>query len=474
MEPLWKGRMSGQVEEVLLNLGESIHLDIFLYKEDLKGSLEHARMLTKIGILTKEEFDKIFYGLKTIQKEIEQNRFPLKKELEDIHTHIENRLKEIVGDVAGKLHTARSRNDQIALDTHLFIKGNSYQIIIKIFEICKTILVRAEENLDIIFPSYTHLQIAQPIRFSHYLLSYFWMLIRDIERFLFTIKEADRLPLGCGAVAGVNYLNDREYLKENLQFKELYENSIDAISSRDHILNYLYSISVLMIHLSRLCEDFIIYSTVEFGFIELPDALTTGSSLMPQKKNPDILELIRGKTARYISNLNSVMILLKGLPLSYNRDLQEDRKPMIESLELYTILDGIHLVLSSFKIHQNNIEEFLKKGFTTATDLADSLVKEKNIPFRVAHHIVGELIQYCVKNQMNLFTIPKEKRKEIHPLLEEDEFYLNSISIQNSTEKKISRGGTSKKRVMEQIIYARQTLENIFKNLPEKINLDLE
>lgn len=473
METLWKGRMSGRVEDVLINLGESIHLDIFLYKEDLKGSLEHARMLAKIGLLTKEEFNQISYGLKMIQKEIEENRFQFKKDLEDIHTHIENRLKEIIGEVAGKLHTARSRNDQIALDTHLFVKNNSHKIIIKIIEICKIILVRAEESIDIIFPSYTHLQIAQPIRFSHYLLSYFWMLLRDIERFLFAFKEANRLPLGCGAVAGVNYLNDREFLKDNLHFKDLYENSIDAISSRDHILNYLYSISVLMLHLSRLCEDFIIYSTIEFGFIELPDSLTTGSSLMPQKKNPDILELIRGKTARYISNLHSLMILIKGLPLSYNRDLQEDRKPLIETLELFTILEGIYLVLSSFKILTGNIDEFLKKGFTTATDLADALVKEKNIPFREAHHIVGELIQYCVKNQFHLFTIPKEKRKEIHPFLEDDEFYFSSISIHNSTEKKISRGGTSKKRIEEQILYAKQNLESIQKNLPEKVDLDL-
>ncbi|MFN3603209.1 MAG: argininosuccinate lyase [Leptonema sp. (in: bacteria)] len=474
METLWKGRTEGKVDNLLIDLGESISLDIYLYKEDLKGSYAHAKMLNKMGVLSDEEFQKIVYGLKQIKIEIERNQFSLRKEWEDIHTHVENRLKELIGDIAGKLHTGRSRNDQIALDTHLFIKANSYEIIFKLLSLCKTILKRSEETMEILFPSYTHLQIAQPIRFSHYLLSYFWMFIRDIERFFFTLEEADRLPLGVGAVAGVNYLNDREFLKKELGFKELYENSMDAVSSRDHILNFLYSIAALSLHISRLCEDFIIYNSLEFGFIELDDTLTTGSSIMPQKKNPDLLELVRGKTAKFIGHLNSLMIILKGLPMSYNRDLQEDRKPLIESLEIYKILDGVQLILSTFKIRQNKIEESLKNGFATATDLADALVQKKNLPFRLAHHIVGQLVQFCVKNQLNLFTISKEQRTKIHPFLEEDEFYFSSIDIQNSIEKKISRGGTSKKRVLEQIEYAYQTLEKIQKNLPEKVDYNFE
>lgn len=474
MEKLWAGRTSGIVDDILTKLGESISLDIFLYKEDLKGSYEHAKMLKKIGILTEEEFQQIAQGLKRIQKEIENNHFPLKVELEDIHTHIENRLKELIGNVAGKLHTGRSRNDQIVLDTHLFVKRNSIEIINLLIKINQRIIEKSEKYIEIIFPSYTHLQIAQPIRFSHYLLSYFWMFIRDIERFLFTIEQADRLPLGCGAVAGVNYSNDREFLRTNLQFKEIYENSMDAVSNRDHILNFLYSLSVLAIHISRLCEDLIIFNTIEFKFIELPDEFTTGSSIMPQKKNPDLLELIRGKTARYISNLQTLLIILKGLPMTYNRDLQEDRKPLVESLEMIYILNGIWKIISNLKINEENIEEVLKKGFSTATDLADSLVLHKNIPFREAHHIVGKLVQYCIKKQYNLFTIPKEERKLIHPSLEEDHFYFSSINLESSTEKKISRGGTSKKRIEEQIQYAKQQLEVLETRTPKNINLELE
>lgn len=474
MEKLWQGRTNGTVDDVLIKLGESISLDIYLYKEDIKGSYEHAKMLKKIGILSEEEFKQISYGLKIIQKEIENNQFPLKIELEDIHTHIESRLKELIGNTAGKLHTGRSRNDQIALDTHLFVKRNSIEIVNLLIKINQTIIKKSEEYIEIIFPSYTHLQIAQPIRFSHYLLAYFWMFSRDIERFLFTIEQADRLPLGSGAVAGVNYSNDREFLKTNLQFKEIYENSMDAVSNRDHILNFLYSLSVLAIHISRLCEEFIIYNTTEFKFIELPDEFTTGSSLMPQKKNPDLLELIRGKTARYISNLQTLMIILKGLPMTYNRDLQEDRKPLVESIEMKFILDGIWKIISNFRICEENVKETLKKGFSTATDLADSLVIHKNIPFREAHHIVGKLVQYCIENQYDLFTIPKEERKQINPLLEDDLFYFSSINLETSTEKKISRGGTSKKRIEEQILYAKQKLEDLEKRMPKNINLELE
>ncbi len=472
-ETLWKGRTEGKIHPVLQKLGESISLDIKLFMEDIKGSYEHAKMLHKINILTNEELDLILNGLKQIRNEILNQQFKIDIELEDIHTHVENRLKEIIGPIAGKLHTARSRNDQIALDTHLYVKRLSYEILSRLIDICELILERSKSYIDIIFPAYTHLQVAQPVRFAHYLMSYFWTFLRDIERILFTIDQADRLPLGCGAVAGVNYQNDRIFLKQALQFKELYENSMDAVSSRDHILNLLYAISVIAVHCSRLCEEFIIFSSIEFNFIELPDSLTTGSSIMPQKKNPDLAELIRGKTGRFISNLNQLMITLKGLPLTYNRDLQEDRKSLMESEEILLILEGIYLMLSSFEIKEKNFELSLKKGFATATDLADALVLYKNIPFREAHHIVGELIKICLENNYDLFTIPKELRQSVNPILGDDEFYFKSIDLNQSCEKKVSRGGTNRSRLLEQMEYARTKLTQIKINLPNPINLDL-
>ncbi len=464
-ETLWKGRTQGKIHPVLMQMGESISLDIKLYQEDIIGSYIHAQMLHKIGILTEDELQQIFTGIKKIKEEIENNQFPITIELEDIHTHIEQRLKEYIGQTAGKLHTARSRNDQIALDTHLYVKKITYNSIQQLIKICEVILQRSKELIDIIFPSYTHLQIAQPVRFSHYLMSYFWMFTRDIERLIFTLEQADRLPSGCGAATGVNYDNDRIFLKEKLGFSLLYENSMDAVSSRDHILNLLYSISVLSIHISRLCEEFILFSSVEFSFLEFPDELTTGSSIMPQKKNLDLAELIRGKTGRFISNLNNLFIILKGLPLTYNRDLQEDRKPLIESEEILLILEGVYLLISSFKINKKKLLEPLIQGFATATDLADELVKKKQIPFREAHHIVGELVKVCVENHYNLFNIPKDLRSKVHKFLEDDDFYFNSIDIQNSVEKKISRGGTAKNKVIEQMEYATSYLNNLKEKL---------
>ncbi len=471
---LWKGRTEGKIDPILMQIGESISLDLHLYEEDLKGSYVHARMLNKIGILNDNELNAILIGLKQIKDEIKNQKFKIDISLEDIHTHIENRLREIIGDIAGKLHTARSRNDQIALDTHLFVKRISYVIIQKLINLNQIILNRADETIDIIFPAYTHLQVAQPVRFSHYLLAYFWMFLRDIERFIFCYNQADKLPLGCGAATGVNYENDRIFLKENLNFSSLYENSMDAVSSRDHILNFLYAISALSIHFSRLCEEIIIYSSIEFSFIELPDELTTGSSIMPQKKNPDLAELIRGKTGSFISNLTGLFINLKGLPLTYNRDLQEDRKYLIDSLQILMVIDGTIALIERFKIQEENLKLSLEKGFATATDLADGLVKEKKLPFREAHHIVGELVQNCLNNNYNLYTIPSEERKKISPYLEDEEFYKFYIQIEHSVEKKISRGGTAKSKVIEQLNEARKQLENLLSNLPEPVNLELD
>lgn len=473
MENLWIGRSEGKLHPVFVQLGESISLDIHLYEEDIKGSEVHAKMLHKIGILNKEELEAILGGLQIVRQEFREKKIAIAYELEDIHTHIENRLKEIIGPVAGKLHTARSRNDQIALDTHLYVKKLASEIAESLYRICSLLLSRSGEYLTEIFPSYTHLQVAQPVRFSHYLLSYFWMFLRDIERMIFVYEQADRLPLGSGAVAGVNYENDRIFLRDALGFQDIYENSMDAVSSRDHILNLLYAIAVLSLHISRLSEEFVIFSSVEFSFIELPDSITTGSSLMPQKKNPDLAELLRAKTGRFVANLHSLMMVLKGLPLAYNRDLQEDRKPLVESAEILTVLEGVYLLLSQFRLNKEKVLKSLHDGFSTATDLADALVEIHNIPFREAHHIAGRLVKLCVDNRYTLFTVPKELRKSIHPLLEDDTFYFHAISIENSIERKKSRGGTSLQRITEQMEIARQKLQEIKEKIPPKPDLEM-
>ncbi|MCS7204518.1 MAG: argininosuccinate lyase [Leptospiraceae bacterium] len=473
-ETLWKGRSEGKLHPLLIKIGESISLDIKLYREDLKGSYAHAKMLKNIGLLSDEEAHQILDGLKKIQKEIENQEFPLFPELEDIHTHVENRLKELIGPIAGKLHTARSRNDQIAVDTHLFVKKVSFEILNSLYRLCEVIVSRSEELMDVIMPSYTHLQVAQPVRMSHYLMSYFWMFLRDIERMMFAYQQADRLPLGVGAVAGVNYENDREFLRKELGFSDFYENSMDAVSSRDHIFNLLYAVAMISLHLSRLCEELILYSSVEFNFLEFPDELTTGSSLMPQKKNLDLAELIRAKSGRLISNLNTLMIVMKALPLTYNRDLQEDRKPLLESEEVIDLIEATILLISHFKVKEKNLENSLHQGFATATDLADALVVEGNLPFREAHHIVGMLVRICVEKSYHLGNIPKEIRSQIHPLLGNDEFYFRAIDLKLSTEKKKSRGGTSLSRVKEQIQLAKKRLTEIKSQLPEKPNLDLD
>lgn len=462
-EKLWGGRFQTESSPIMERIGESISFDKILYKVDIQGSKAHCKNLLELGILNQNEYQKILSGLEQIQKEIEEGEFEFTPKLEDIHMHIENRLTQIIGDVGKKLHTARSRNDQIALDVRLYIRESIHSICEKLFNLLEVLLIRAEESIDIIMPGYTHLQVAQPIRASHYLLSYFWAFVRDYNQFLFALSVNDSLVLGSGALAGVNYKTDRELLRKELNFSKLSENSIDAVSQRDHILNFLFAGSLLLTHFSRLCEEIILFSSVEFGFITLPDSLTTGSSIMPQKKNPDIAELIRGKSARVIAHLQHLFVLLKGLPLAYNRDLQEDKIPLFDANEQIQIsIEGISEMLKNFSFQPQKMEASLKNGFATATDLADYLVFCHQVPFREAHELVGRLVSLAVQKGKTLFDLTNEERTSISSFLAGED-YFSAISLENSADKKDVFGGTAKNRQLEQIQLAKKTLSNLYK-----------
>lgn len=457
---LWQGRSSGNVSEVTVEIGHSIFLDIELYLEDIEGSVAHARMLEKAGILSAAETEVIIKGLFQVRDEIESGRFELKKELEDIHTHIENRLTEITGEPGKKLHTARSRNDQIATDTHLFIRRQATETGKLILKLLHSLKERAQQQISTVCPAYTHLQVAQPARLSHQLLAHFWAFSRDFERFRQAARTADRLPLGSGAALGVNYNTDREFLRQQLGFSEMYMNSMDAVSSRDHILDFLYACTVFFSHASRLCEEIILWNSVEFRFLSLPDSLTTGSSIMPQKKNPDLAELVRGKTGTITGHLTGLLTTLKSLPMAYNRDLQEDRQPMLDAARNTRVsVQALHAMIAEAEFHPENMKASLDRGFATATDLADALVKDKSVPFREAHHAVGALVKKLSERNLTLPQADKELRSSVHEAFGDDDFYFNATDTSVSADRKISTGGTAAERITQQLEQAGQFLE---------------
>ncbi|MBI3396417.1 MAG: argininosuccinate lyase [Spirochaetia bacterium] len=450
--PLWSGRSSGSVDPIMVEMGESISLDIALFREDIQGSLAHAKMLQRMGILTDSEESAIEKGLKQIQAEIEAGTLAIRPELEDIHTHVENRLVELIGEPGRRLHTARSRNDQVAVDTHLFVRRASLETAALIRGLCGVLIERAKASVNVIGPAYTHMQVAQPVRMSHHFLSHFWAFLRDHDRFLAAFHDADRLPLGSGAATGVNYENDREFLRKELGFSSIYPNSMDAVSSRDHILGFLYACSVFMVHASRLAEEIVLWSTVEFGFIRLPDALTTGSSIMPQKKNPDLAELTRGKVGRVQGHLVSLLTNLKSLPLTYNRDLQEDRFPMLDAHKQAGLTArALHAMIAGMELRPERLRSVLEAGFATATDLADALVSEKRIPFRDAHHLVGALVGACAQAGKTLHSVDAHVRAGISEHFADDAFYRKAVDLESSADKKRSAGGTALARQEEQL-----------------------
>ncbi len=452
---LWGGRFSESTDKFVEEFTESISFDKELALFDIKGSIAHAKMLGKQGIIPQEDADLIIKGLEDIKKEIEEGKFQWKQELEDVHMNIEKALIDKIGDIGGKLHTGRSRNDQVVTAFRLYLKENVNDIIGLLVNLQKELLKKAQEYIDVVMPAYTHLQRAQPIRAAHYFLAYLEMFERDKERFEDNLKRIDMLPLGSGAVAGVDFPIDRDFVSKELNFSYVMRNSIDATSSRDFALEFLANASICMANMSRFSEDMIIYSSSEFSFVELPDKLTTGSSIMPQKKNPDVLELIRGKTGRVYGNLVSLLTTVKGLPLAYNRDLQEDKEPVFDSVKtLKGSIIGITKIVEGLKINKE-ITESAAGGFALATDLANYLV-EKGLPFRKAHHVVGSIVAYLIKNNKELENITLEELKEFSPIFDKD--VLNLLSPYVVADRRKSFGGTSKEQVLKQIDFWKNKL----------------
>jgi len=436
----------------------SLSFDKKLVKYDLLGSIAHAQMLGKCKIITKEERNKIVEGLKQILKEVQEGKVKIiTREAEDIHSWVENKLKEKIGAVAGKLHIARSRNDQIALDERMYLKEEVIKIRDLLKDLQKSLLITTQENLGVIMPGYTHLQHAQPILFSHHLMAYFYMFERDKGRMQDLYKRINILPLGSAALAGTSFPIDREFVASQLSFSGILENSLDAVSDRDFILEFLSVSSILMMHLSRLSEEIILWSSKEFNFIELDDSFCTGSSIMPQKKNPDAAELIRGKTGRVYGNLINLLIMMKALPLAYNHDLQEDKEPLFDTVStLEKSLFLMSKMIETMQVNKEKMEESTKGDFSTATELADYLVK-KSLTFREAHKLVGSMVIYCLENKKYLEDLTLSELKSFHKNFNGKA--LEILKPQSAVEAKDSFGGTSLKRVSESIQKAKKILE---------------
>ncbi len=453
MEKPWSGRFSEETDKFVEEFTESVSFDKTLALEDIKQDIAHVKTLLKAGVLTEEEAEKIIEGLKEIEKEIKEEKFEWKISLEDVHMNIEARLKEKIGALGGKLHTGRSRNDQITTDEKLFIKKEIEEIVSLLRELRRTLVKLAERTVDMILPAYTHLQRAQPVRLAHYFLSFREAFLKDTERFLDCYRRVDELPLGSGAVAGVDFPLDRFYTAELLGFSKVSRNSIYATSDRDFIAEVLFCCAITGVHLSRLSEDLIIWASEEFKYVELPDRLCTGSSIMPQKKNPDVLELIRGRTGRLTGNLVNILTVLKGLPTAYNRDLQEDKEPLFDSLRtLKGSLTGMRKVLEGLKFN----EEIMKKNagnFVLITDVANYLVM-KGIPFREAHHIAGSIVSYLIKNNKRLENMTLEEFKRFSEKFEED--VLELLSPEVVADRRKTYGGTAREMILKMIDTAKK------------------
>ncbi|MFF2877939.1 argininosuccinate lyase [Gottfriedia sp. NPDC057991] len=456
MSKLWGGRFTKETNQLVEEFTASIEFDQIMAKEDIAGSIAHATMLGECGIIEINEAELIIEGLNNILKKVEKNEVQFSIENEDIHMNIESLLIEEIGPVGGKLHTGRSRNDQVATDMHLFLKNNTSSIIHLIEEVQNKIVTQAKKHVNTIMPGYTHLQRAQPVSFAHHLLAYFWMLERDKGRFKDSLKRVDISPLGAGALAGTTFPINRHRTAELLGFSDIYHNSLDAVSDRDFIVEFLSDSSLLMTHISRLSEEFVIWSSQEFQFIELDDAFCTGSSIMPQKKNPDVPELLRGKTGRVYGSLIGLLTVLKGLPLAYNKDMQEDKEGMFDTV--YTVVGALQLlsgIIDTMKVNETRMYEAVKNDYSNATDLADYLVR-KNIPFRQAHEIVGKTVLYAIENHKFLGELNLEEFKMINEVFEEDIYH--TLNPKTVMEARISEGGTSTNEVWKQIMKAEECL----------------
>ena len=448
-----RSRFQKSVDKAAEKYVGSISFDWRLYKHDIAGSIAHARMLAKQGLISEKDAELLVSGLTSIQDEIEQGKFEFKPELEDIDMSIESRLFEKVGDVAGKLHTARSRNDQVALDMRLFVKEAISETISRLKDFQLVLLDVAEANRTAIMPGYTHLQHAQPILFAHHILAYFEMLQRDVARFQDCLKRTDVLPLGSGALAGVAYPVDRNFVAQKLSFSEVSANSLDAVSDRDFFIEYEAAAAMTMMHLSRLEEEIVLWSSAEFGFVELDDAYATSSSIMPQKKNPCVAELARGKTGRVYGNLLSLLTVMKGLPLAYNRDMQEDKEGLFDTVDtLISTLEVLTGLVKTLKINAAQMVRAIPNSYILATDLADYLAK-KGLPFRQAHSIVGNLVHYAIGKNKGFQELSLDEYRNFSPLFADDVY---GITVETSVEARNIVGGTAPKQVVTALSQARK------------------
>ena len=449
---MWGGRFTKAEEKNALDFNASISYDCRMYREDIAGSIAHAKMLAAHGIISKEDQEKITKGLLSIKKEIDEGTFPFSVELEDIHMNIEKRLTEEIGDAGARLHTARSRNDQCALDLHMYMKRNIARLSEKLIAVLDALLAASKKYQDVILPGYTHMQRAQPVLFAHHMLAYFAMLERDFKRLEDCYDMCDMSPIGACALAGTTYPTHPEEEANDLHFASVYGNSLDAVSDRDYLLQFLSFASICAMHLSRLSEEFIYWSTSEFQFIELDDGYSTGSSIMPQKKNPDMCELIRGKTGRVYGHLIGLLTVMKGLPLAYDKDMQEDKEGVFDALDtLYFALDIYAGMISTMTVNGDHTREVLESDFSNATDMADYLAK-KGLPFRQAHAVVGNAVHYCIEHHKVLLDLSMEEFRSMSPLFEED--IKEALSIENCVKNRESYGGTGPKSVERQQTHA--------------------
>ena len=457
VEKLWGGRFEASLDKQTEEFGASIKFEQRLAPFDLKGSLVHVKMLGETGIITTEESQKIAEGLKKVEEKLLNGQIEFKMENEDIHMNMESYLHQEIGPLAGKLHTARSRNDQVTTDMHLYLKSILEAVLEALKGLRETIVKLAVNQIDTIMPGYTHLQHAQPISFGQHLMAYYQMLTRDFERFEFNVKHTDMNPLGAAALAGTTFPIDRMLTTKLLGFEKAYDNSMDAVSDRDFILEFLSNASLLMMHLSRFCEELLLWSSHEFKFVSLSDAYSTGSSIMPQKKNPDMAELIRGKTGRVYGNLTALLTVMKGLPLAYNKDLQEDKEGMFDSADtIITSLTVMNGMLSTLTVNRVNMEKSTEQDFSNATELADYLAA-KGLPFRKAHELVGLLVLDCIKKGIYLQDVNLQDYQMLSPLINEDVYEV--LKSRTAVSRRNSLGGTGFESVKKQIEEAKKELQ---------------
>ena len=445
----WGGRFTEPTDKKVEEFTSSLHFDKRLYRYDIEGSVAHCRMLAAQGIISSEDAERIISGLQDILQSMEKGEFPYSSDLEDIHMAIEKSLIDRIGEAGGKLHTARSRNDQISLDMRLYLRDEVKYIIDLVANLQTSLVDVAKKEIDTIVPGYTHMQKAQPVLLAHYLLAYWEMLDRDMSRLRECVDRINVMPLGSAALAGTGFPVSREYVAELLDFPKISENSMDAVSDRDFVAEFIFNASLLMMHMSRFCEDLVIWSGEEFGFVDISDAFTTGSSIMPQKKNPDVAELIRGKTGRVYGNLMTILTIMKGLPMTYDRDLQEDKEPLFDAVDtVKTCLAVLSDMTRTLKFNRNRMLESTEEGFSTATDVADYLVM-KGIPFRDAHGIVGRLVGYCIEKQKDMQSLDIEEIRLFWKDANDDIY--TCMSVEGSVSARNIVGGTAREAILKRI-----------------------